>query len=149
MELIMLGSGIPTETELDGYVAQLVAQEQAEEVLEDVKSRINSLLVNSEILEALSSDLRWPELHLAKQVNEGSIRFVEGFADLVYKAADGYVLVDYKTDGDLEASMDHYKEQLGAYAGILKDITGEPVARVLIVHAKTEEAITRPITISN
>lgn len=149
MELIMLGSGMPTETELDGYVAQLVAQEQAEEVLEDVKSRINSLLVNSEILEALSSDLRWPELHLARQVNEGSIRFVEGFADLVYKAADGYVLVDYKTDGDLEVSMDHYKEQLGAYAGILKGITGEPVARVLIVHATTEESITRRLTVSN
>jgi ATP-dependent exoDNAse (exonuclease V) beta subunit len=93
----------------------------------------------------LSSNLRWPELHLAKQVDEGSIRFVEGFADLVYKAKDGYVLVDYKTDADLEASMDHYKEQLGAYAEILKDITGMPVARVLIIHAKTNEAVTWPL----
>jgi ATP-dependent helicase/nuclease subunit A len=149
MELIMLGSGIPTQIELDNFIAQLVAKEQAEDVLEDVKSRISSLLANAEILEALSSNLRWPELHLAKQVSEGSIRFVEGFADLVYKANDGYVLVDYKTDGDLEASMAHYENQLGAYADILKDIIGEPLARVLIVHAKPDEAVTKRLSISN
>jgi ATP-dependent helicase/nuclease subunit A len=142
MELIMLGSGMPTQSELDNYISQSVAKEQAEEVLEEIKSRISCLLANADILEALSSSLKWPELHLAKQVNEGSIRFVEGFADLVYKAADGYVLVDYKTDSDLEVSMAHYEEQLGAYADILKDIIGEPVARVLIVHAKTNEAVT-------
>jgi ATP-dependent exoDNAse (exonuclease V) beta subunit len=149
MESIMLGSGIPTQNELDHYISKSVAKEQAEEVVEEVRSRISALLANAEILEALSSSLRWPELHLAKQVNEGSIRFVEGFADLVYKAADGYVLVDYKTDGDLEASMAHYEEQLGAYADILKDIIGEPLARVLIVHAKTEKAVTRPVKIAN
>jgi ATP-dependent helicase/nuclease subunit A len=142
MELIMLGSGIPTQNELDNYISQLVAKEQAQDVLEELKSRISALLSNAEILEALSSSLRWPELHLAKQVNEGSIRFVEGFADLVYKAADGYVLVDYKTDTDLEVSKAHYELQLGAYADILKDIIGEPVARVLIVYAKTNEAET-------
>jgi len=142
MELVMLGSGVPSEAEVQAYVSQMVEKEQAEDVSDEVESRIMSLLVNQEILEALSSDLRWPELHLAKQVDEGSIRFVEGFADLVYKAHDGYVLVDYKTDADLEAAMDHYREQLGAYADILKDITGVPVARVLIIHAKKDEAIT-------
>jgi len=142
MELVMLGNGVPSEQELAGYVSQLVIKEQAEDSREEIASRVKALLANAEILEALSSNLRWPELHLAKQVDEGSIRFVEGFADLVYKAKDGYVLVDYKTDADLEASMDHYKEQLGAYAEILKDITGMPVARVLIIHAKTNEAVT-------
>jgi ATP-dependent exoDNAse (exonuclease V) beta subunit len=142
MELVMLGNEIPSEAELQTYVSQMVAKEQAEDVIDEVESRIKGLLVNKEILEALSSNLRWPELHLAKQVEEGSIRFVEGFADLVYKAHDGYVLVDYKTDADLQASMDHYREQLGAYADILKDITGVPVARVLIIHAKKDEAVT-------
>jgi len=142
MELVMLGNGLPSDAQVQEYVSKLVAKEQAEDVSQEVESRLKSLLANTEILEALSSDLRWPELHLAKQVDEGSIRFVEGFADLVYKAQDGYVLVDYKTDADLQASMDHYREQLGAYAYILKDITGVPVARVLIIHAKTDEAVT-------
>jgi ATP-dependent exoDNAse (exonuclease V) beta subunit len=142
MELVMLGNEIPSEAELQTYVSQIVAKEQAEDVIDEIESRIKGLLVNKEILEALSSNLRWPELHLAKQVDEGAIRFVEGFADLVYKAQDGYVLVDYKTDADLQASMDHYREQLGAYADILKDITGVPVARVLIIHAKKDEAVT-------
>lgn len=148
MELIMLGKGIPAETNVENYVAQLVAKEQAEDVSDEVLSRIRGLLANTEILEALSSGLRWPELHLAKRVSEGSIRFVEGFADLVYKAADGYVLVDYKTDSDLQASIEHYREQLGAYADILKEITGEEVARVLIIHAKTEGAQTWPLSIT-
>jgi len=142
MELVMLGNGVPSDAELETYVSQMVAKEQAQDASDEVAARIKGLLVNKEILEALASELRWPELHLAKQVDEGSIRFVEGFADLVYKAQDGYVLVDYKTDADLEASMDHYREQLGAYADILKDITGVPVARVLIIHAKKDEAIT-------
>jgi hypothetical protein len=57
--------------------------------------------------------------------------------------------VDYKTDGDLEASMAHYENQLGAYADILKDIIGEPLARVLIVHAKPDEAVTKRLSITN
>ena len=145
MELVMLGNAVPSDAQVQEYVSQLVEKEQAEDTREEVTSRVKALLANAEILEALSSNLRWPELHLAKQVDEGSIRFVEGFADLVYKAKDGYVLVDYKTDADLEASMDHYKEQLGAYAEILKDITGTPVARVQIIHAKTNEAVTWPL----
>jgi hypothetical protein len=45
--------------------------------------------------------------------------------------------------------MAHYENQLGAYADILKDIIGEPLARVLIVHAKPDEAVTKRLSISN
>ena len=147
MELVMLGAGMPDEATLEKYINQLIEREQIEDQRTEVESRIGNLLRNKEIIEALETQDRWPELHLAKKVDEGSIRFVEGFADLVYKSAQGYVLVDYKTDANLEAAMDHYREQLGAYAEIIQEITGQKTARVLIIHARVDAAETVPLEI--
>lgn len=142
MELVMLSKNIPVAEEVDRFVDQIVEQEQAEDQSEEVRTRIHRLLENQEILEALGTSDKWPELQLALKVDEGSIRFVEGFADLVYKTREGYVLVDYKTDVSLEGSMDHYREQLGAYAEVIEQITGEKLARVLLIHARTDLAET-------
>jgi ATP-dependent helicase/nuclease subunit A len=147
MELVMLGATMPSQETVNKFINQLVEREQIEDQRVELETRISKLLSNSEIIEALETQDRWPELHLAKKVDEGSIRFVEGFADLVYKASDGYVLVDYKTDADLKASMDHYREQLGAYADIIEEITGEKIARVLIIHARLDEAETVPLEV--
>jgi hypothetical protein len=38
--------------------------------------------------------------------------------------------------------MDHYKEQLGAYAEVIEQITGEKLAKVLLIHARPDEAET-------
>jgi len=145
MELVMLGNGIPDQATLDKYIEDQVLLEQAEEHSDDIKLIIYKLLENPEIIEALSTESRWPELHLALQVDETPVRFVEGFADLVYKAKDGYVLVDYKTDSDLEVSKAHYAEQLCAYAAVIEAVTSEPIARILIIHARTDQAETVPV----
>lgn len=142
MDLVMRSSTMPSPDVLEEFVLRLVAQEQAEEQIDEIRERIAKLLENSEVQEALNTEFRWPELQLAMKVEGGTIRYVEGFADLVYKSSAGYVLVDYKTDVSLEGSMDHYKEQLGAYAEVIQQITGEKLAKVLLIHARTDEAET-------
>ena len=142
MDLVMSSSTFPSKETIEGFILKLVAQEQAEDQIEDIRERISKLLENSEIKEALATELRWPELQLAMKVEEDTIRYVEGFADLVYKSSSGYVLVDYKTDVSLEGSMDHYREQLGAYAEVIEATTGEKLAKVLLIHARADLAET-------
>jgi ATP-dependent helicase/nuclease subunit A len=142
MDLVMRSSSMPSPETLEEFVLRLVAQEQAEDQIGEIRERVAMLMQNAEVKAALATELRWPELQLAMKVEGGTIRYVEGFADLVYKSAEGYILVDYKTDGDLKASMDHYKEQLGAYAEVIEQITGEKLAKVLLIHARPDEAET-------
>lgn len=145
MDMVMRSASIPSAEAVEDFVLRLVAQEQAEDQVGEIRERVEKLLENAEVKEALATEFRWPELQLAMKVESGTIRYVEGFADLVYKSPDGYVLVDYKTDGDIEASMDHYKEQLGSYAEVIEQITGEKLAKVLLIHARTDEAETREL----
>jgi ATP-dependent helicase/nuclease subunit A len=112
MDLVMRSSSIPSAAVIEEFVLRLVAQEQAEDQIDEIRERVSKLLENAEVKQALATEFRWPELQLAMKVEGGTIRYVEGFADLVFRSEAGYVLVDYKTDGDLKASMDHYREQL-------------------------------------
>ena len=84
--------------------------------------------------EAAASE-HWRELFVAAPFGE---RLVEGYVDLVYRGADGLVVVDWKTDsvvGDdgVEAKMARYRLQGAAYAAALEAVTGEPVARMVFV----------------
>jgi hypothetical protein len=67
---------------------------------------------------------------------------LEGFCDLLYRAPDGWVVVDYKTDrgGDEESLRRQYELQAGAYAVAVEQITGERVARALFVLAGAAQA---------
>ena len=84
--------------------------------------------------EAASSQ-HWRELFVAAPFSE---RLVEGYVDLVYRGADGLVVVDWKTDrvaGDdgIDAKLARYRLQGAAYAAALEAVTGEPVARMVFV----------------
>ena len=62
---------------------------------------------------------------------------LEGFCDLVYRSASGWVVVDYKTDAepDEAAVTGRYGPQGGAYALAVRRLTAEPVVRVCFVLA--------------
>ena len=65
--------------------------------------------------------------------NHGPI-LVNGMIDLVYRSADGWVIVDYKTDQvNDEETLQHlicqYTPQLHLYAQAWQELTGETVAR--------------------
>ena len=92
--------------------------------------------------EAASSQ-HWRELFVAAPFGE---RLVEGYVDLVYRSADGLVVVDWKTDvvaGDdgVEAKLARYRLQGAAYAAALEAVTGEQVARTVFVFLDRAGAI--------
>jgi ATP-dependent helicase/nuclease subunit A len=56
---------------------------------------------------------------------------VRGVIDLAFREADGWVIVDYKTDavddGDPSELVKHYRPQVEAYAAAWQGLVGEPV----------------------
>jgi len=85
--------------------------------------------------EAFAAERRWPELFLAAPKDHDDIRLTEGYADLVFETADGYVLVDHKSDATMSPEgLAHYREQLAAYAALLESATGRAVVQHLLLH---------------
>jgi ATP-dependent exoDNAse (exonuclease V) beta subunit len=50
------------------------------------------------------------------------------------------VLVDYKTDKNIDQGMDHYLEQLSGYRALLEQTTGLPVTKTSLLHLTETEA---------
>ncbi len=59
---------------------------------------------------------------------------VQGIADLIFEEADGWTLVDFKTDRVADASqlIQRYREQLELYAQMLSKTNGIPICRKVI-----------------
>jgi len=69
-------------------------------------------------------------------------RVLEGVVALVFREADGWVIVDYKTDvgtdPDFPRRLESYRRQVELYAAAWTAMTGEPVKeRVLLFTART------------
>lgn len=143
MDMVMKLGKVPDQETLQSFLWEQAEKHGALVELASLTKRVSHLLQNAIVLEALSAERRWPELHLAISDPDDEIRLAEGFADLVYKLGDEYVLVDYKTDKALGSKeIMHYQQQLGAYALILEKLTGVLPTRILLLHAKesgTEE----------
>jgi ATP-dependent exoDNAse (exonuclease V) beta subunit len=136
---IAVRRGSLSEDELVEQAASACADEDIPDHAAEVAQRVRAALSTDLMREVLASDHRWPELYLSAPVDEDGIRLVEGFADVVFEAADGLVIIDYKTDGVITPENRlHYAEQLGAYAVLLERITGRPVVRRLILHLPGE-----------
>ncbi|BCS35357.1 ATP-dependent DNA helicase [Luteitalea sp. TBR-22] len=59
--------------------------------------------------------------------------WIEGQLDLAFEDADGWTVVDFKTDAELdEVSLDAYRRQVALYARALTTATGRPAAGVLL-----------------
>ena len=59
-------------------------------------------------------------------------RLVEGTVDLAYETADGFTVVDFKTDrADAEAAA-MYARQVQIYADAISEATGRPARSVLM-----------------
>ena len=80
------------------------------------------------------ADMRQPEVPFALErpaENGGIPRLVEGVIDLAFREADGWVIVDYKTDVGDDPDFPHrrraYRRQVDLYAECWQQVTGEPV----------------------
>ena len=136
LQTVDLGTGEP----LDETVA---AQAAAEGVIgrEDDIARLARAALSSQILAEALSWPRWRETYVATPVGE---RTLEGYIDLLFRTAEGLVVVDYKTassNADLEARMDAYRSQGAAYALAVARATGERVARVVFLFLTADGAV--------
>jgi ATP-dependent exoDNAse (exonuclease V) beta subunit len=57
---------------------------------------------------------------------------VEGYVDLAYREEDAFVVVDFKTDRELEGARERYERQVSLYAAAIRRSTGLPARAVLM-----------------
>jgi len=57
---------------------------------------------------------------------------VDGQADMAFDAGDAWVVVDFKTDGEIAGAEDTYKRQVGLYADAISHATGRPARGVIL-----------------
>ncbi|MEZ5165498.1 MAG: PD-(D/E)XK nuclease family protein [Acidimicrobiales bacterium] len=106
-----------------------------------VVARLARAGVESTVARAAAAAPHWRELWVAAPVGD---HLIEGYVDLLYRDADGLVVVDWKTDhvgdadGDpaaaaaaLDAKVQRYRLQGASYAAAVEAVTGEPVVRVV------------------
>jgi len=62
----------------------------------------------------------------------GDGTLLEGTVDLAFEEARRWVVVDFKTDRELEESLDTYRRQVGVYADIIAAATDRPADAVLM-----------------
>lgn len=79
---------------------------------------------------------------------------LEDFVDLLYRDDDGLVVVDYKTDSwradaDLDAKVDRYRVQLGAYAYAVSRVVDEPVTRAVLLFLSPTRAVERAVDLTS
>ena len=57
---------------------------------------------------------------------------IEGVVDLAFREDDAWTVVDFKTDRELADALDVYRRQVGLYADIVTQATGQPATAVLM-----------------
>ena len=57
---------------------------------------------------------------------------VEGVVDLAFREGDAWTVVDFKTDRELADALDVYRRQVGLYADMVTQATGQPATAVLM-----------------
>jgi ATP-dependent helicase/nuclease subunit A len=57
---------------------------------------------------------------------------MEGVIDLAFIENDSWIVVDFKTDANFEATRTRYERQLQWYAHALSKLTGLPARAVLL-----------------
>jgi ATP-dependent exoDNAse (exonuclease V) beta subunit len=70
------------------------------------------------------------ETPVTMQTEEGTL--VEGVVDLAFRDGGTWVVVDFKTDRELEAALGVYRRQVQLYAQMVARATGEPARAVLV-----------------
>ena len=57
---------------------------------------------------------------------------IDGQIDLAYETADGWTVVDFKTDAELGSNEGTYQQQVALYTEALAAITGKPATGVIL-----------------
>jgi ATP-dependent exoDNAse (exonuclease V) beta subunit len=123
---------------LEGLTDAARAQAAAEGVPDravEIATLVRTACASQPLRDALASGRSWRELYVATPIlTAGGEVLVEGFVDLLYRADDGYAVVDYKTDAvrteaEIDRAMERYRLQGAAYALALGSRLDAPVTR--------------------
>ncbi len=77
----------------------------------------------------------WREAPVSLRLDAGGTsapRIVDGQVDLAYETAEGWVIVDFKTDIEIASAQDAYKQQVAYYVEAVQRATGQPATGVLL-----------------
>jgi ATP-dependent helicase/nuclease subunit A len=133
-----------------GLEEALAAQCEAEAVpdrLSEVRALVLQALGSPSVIEAASSP-HWREIYSCTP-HEG--RLLEGYIDLLYRGAEGLVVVDYKTAATsdpalLDQRVEGYRLQGASYALTVATSTDEPVVRVTFLFLTPDGAVERDLS---
>ncbi len=70
------------------------------------------------------------EAPVTVRVADGSL--IEGVVDLAFEEADGWTVVDFKTDTEIVSAVATYRRQVALYASVIEKATGRPATAVLL-----------------
>jgi ATP-dependent exoDNAse (exonuclease V) beta subunit len=130
-----------------GLDEALAAQCEAEAVpdrMGEVRQLVLQALGSPSVMEAAASP-HWREIYSCTP-HEG--RLLEGYIDLLYRSADGLVVVDYKTAATsdpevLDQRVEGYRLQGASYALTIASSTAQPVVRVTFLFLTPDGAVER------
>jgi ATP-dependent exoDNAse (exonuclease V) beta subunit len=119
-----------------GLAGAVAAQCEAEAIPDrtaEVEGLVQAALA-SPVVRAATAGPYWREVYACTPTPGG--RLLEGYIDLLYRTAEGMVIVDYKTAAtndpdELARRVDDYRLQGASYALTVRATTGEPVHRVV------------------
>jgi ATP-dependent exoDNAse (exonuclease V) beta subunit len=72
----------------------------------------------------------WRETPITVVDGDGSI--LEGVLDLAFEEAQGWTVVDFKTEAELAGALPRYRRQVGLYAAVVERATGRPAVPVIM-----------------
>jgi ATP-dependent exoDNAse (exonuclease V) beta subunit len=133
---------LETGVGLDAAVAAQCEAEAVTDRTEDVRRLVGFALESPSVREAASSP-HWREVYVSTPVDG---RVLEGYIDLLFRAPEGLVVVDYKTaatsdPGELARRVEGYRVQGASYAMTVGGSTGERVVRVSFVFLTPDGAV--------
>jgi len=133
---------LATGSGLEAAVASQCEAEAISDRGDDVRQLVTHALGSPSIREAAGSP-HWREVYVCGPVGR---RLLEGYIDLLYRSADGLVVIDYKTaatsnTAELAQRVEGYRIQGASYALSVGLTVGEPVERVTFVFLTSSGAI--------
>jgi ATP-dependent exoDNAse (exonuclease V) beta subunit len=139
---VMQTIDLATAAGLDAAVAAQCEAEAIPDRAEQVRTLVDAAL-GAPAVRAAAESAHWREVYACTPV-EG--RLLEGYVDLLYRSAEGLVVVDYKTAAtddatELDRRRAGYRLQGASYALAIAATTGERVARVTFLFLTPSGAV--------
>jgi hypothetical protein len=114
----------------EAYGRVLAAEPEEVAVAADTVRRVLSHPVMMGAVRAGSAGLCYRETPVTWRLATGAV--VEGIVDLAYVTDEGVLVVDFKTDRELDGALDQYRRQVQIYAAAVGSALGRPARGVLM-----------------